>query len=86
MKLYSSLVLPVLDYGATGFVAATDLAQKEFGMVQRSDLIKATGCMANTSVETLEIISNCTPINLHLKLRQAEEMLRIYSKMRESKY
>ena len=36
--------------------------------------------MANTSLETLEIISNCTPMHLHLKLRQAEEMIRIYSK------
>ena len=36
--------------------------------------------MANTSLETLEIISNCTPMHLHLKLRQDEEMIRIYSK------
>ena len=60
--------------------SATDLAQKEFGKVQRTALLKATGCMANTSLETLEIISNCTQMHLHLKLRQAEEMIRIYSK------
>ena len=66
-------------------MAATDLAQNEFGMVQRSALIKATGCMANTSLETLGLISNCIPMHLHLKLSQAEEMIRIYSQMRESK-
>ena len=69
-----------MDYGAAAVVTATDLAQKEFGKVQRSTLLKATGCMANTSLETLELVSNCIPMHLHLQLRQAEEMIRIYSK------
>ena len=45
MKLYKSLMLPAMDYGTAAFVTATDLAQKEFGKVQRSALLKATGCM-----------------------------------------
>ena len=85
-KLYKSLVLPAMDYGAAAFVTATDLAQKEFGKVQRSALLKATGCMANTSLETLELVSNCIPMHLHLKLRQAEEMIEFIAKMRENKY
>ena len=80
MKLYRSLVLPIIDYGAATLAAAIDLAQKESGKVQRTTLLKATDCMANTSLETLEIITNCTQTHLHLKLRQAEEMIRIYSK------
>ena len=80
MKLYNSLVLPVMDYGAAAFVTATDLAQKEFGKVQRSALLKTTGCMANTILETLELVSNCIPMHFHLQLRQAEETLRINSK------
>ena len=60
MKFYKSLVLIVIDYGAEA------LAQKAFGKVQLAALLKETGCMANTSLETLEIISNCTPMHLHL--------------------
>ena len=78
MKLYRSLVLPVLDYRATAFVAATDFAKKEFGKVQRSVLIKASGCMVNTRLETPEIFIS-TPMHLLLKLTQAEE-IRIYSR------
>ena len=43
MKLYRSLVLPVIDYGAAAFATATVLAQKEFGKIQRTALLKATG-------------------------------------------
>ena len=39
-----------------------------------------TYCMANTILEALELVSNCIPMHLHLKLRQAEEMIRIYNK------
>ena len=42
--------------------------------------MKATGCLANSSTEVVEILSNCNPLHLHLKLRQAEELLRIHSK------
>ena len=80
MKLYNSFVLPVMEYGAAAFVTATDLAQKEFGKVQRSALIITTGCLANTILETLELVSNCIPMHFHLQLRQAEEMIRINSK------
>ena len=80
MKLYNSLVLPVMNYGAAAFVTATDLAQKEFGKVQCSALLKATRCMANTILETLKLVPNCIPMHFHLQLRQAEEMIRINSK------
>ena len=58
MKQYKTLVLPVMDYGAEAS------ALKEFGKVQLTALHKATGCMANTSLENLEIISNGTPVHL----------------------
>ena len=34
----------------------------------------------NSSNEATEVLSNCNPIHLHINLRQAEELLRIYSK------
>ena len=80
MKLYKSLVLPVMNYGSAAFVTATDLAQKEFGKVHRSALLKTTGCMANTILETPELVSNCITMHFHLQLRQTKEMIRINSK------
>ena len=78
MRLYKSLVLPTMDYGVAALSTVTEKASKEFGQVQRAALLKATGCLSNSSDEAVEVLSNC--IHLHIKLRQAEELLRIYSK------
>ena len=82
MRLYKSLVLPTMDYGVAALSTVTEKASKEFGQVQRAALLKATGCLSNSSNEAIEVLSNCIPIHLHIciKLRQAEELLRIYSK------
>ena len=77
---YRSLVLPTMDYGVAALATATDKASKEFGQVQRAALLKATRCFSNSSTEAVEVLSSCIPIHLHIKLRQAEELLRIYSK------
>ena len=60
MKLYSSLVLPIIEYGAPVTVGA--------------------GCVRSTSTESLEILTNTLPNDLHLKLRQAQEVVRIAAK------
>ena len=60
MKLYSSLVLPIIEYGAPVTVGA--------------------GCVRSTSTESLEILTNTLPIDLHLKLRQAQEVVRTAAK------
>ena len=83
MKLYKSLVLPIMDYGASVLATATDKATQQFGTVQRSAMLKASGCVSSTSTETMEILTNTIPINIHLKLRQAEEMVRIAAKREE---
>ena len=80
VRLYKSLVLPTMDYGIAALSTVTDKACKELCQVQRSALLKATGCLANSSTEVVEILSNCNPLHLHLKLRQAKELLRIHSK------
>ena len=38
------------------------------------------GCVSSTSTETLEILTNTLPIDLHLKLRQGQEVVRIAAK------
>ena len=69
-----------MDYRITALSTATDLACKEFSQVQRSALLKAAGCLSNVSLESMEGITKCNPMFLNLKLRQAEELVRIYSK------
>ena len=43
-------------------------------------MLKATGCVSSTSLETLEILTNTLLIDLHLKLRLAQEAVRIAAK------
>ena len=82
MRLYRSLVLPVIEYGAPVWVAAV-MKDVMIGKIQRSAMLKASGCLNSTSTEALEVITNTTPIDLQLKLRQAQEMVRISAKYEE---
>ena len=76
MKRYSSLVLQITEYGAPVTVGAITERCKEFNKEQRSATLNATGCVRSTSTESLEILTNTLPIDLHLKLRQAQEVVR----------
>ena len=80
MKLYRSLVLPIMEYGVAVTVGSVDESSKEFGKVHRAAMIKASGCLNSTSTETLEVLTNSQPIDLQLKLRQAQEVVRIGAK------
>ncbi|XP_053400720.1 uncharacterized protein LOC128557399 [Mercenaria mercenaria] len=73
MRLYKALVLPVVDYGAAALVSAGDKFSQNMEKIQRSEMLKASGCHRSTSTDTLEILTNCTSIDLHIKLRQAQE-------------
>ena len=80
MRLYRALVLPIMEYGSPVTVGAIEKSCKEYGKVQRSAMIKASGCLNSTSTEALEILTNTEPIDLQLKLRQAQEVVRIAAK------
>ena len=80
MKLYRSLVLPIMEYGVAVTVGSVDESSKEFGKVHRAAMIKASGCLNSTSTEALEALTNSQPIDLQLKLRQAQEVVRIGAK------
>ena len=43
-------------------------------------MLKASGCLNSTSSEALEILTNTVPIDLQLKLRQVQEVIRISAK------
>ena len=80
MKLYKALVLPVIEYGAPVIVSALPECSREFDKIQRYAMIKASGCLGSTSTDTLEILTNTPPMDLHLKMRQAQEVVRISAK------
>ena len=61
-------------------VKATSECSKELGKVQRAAMLKATGCLSSTSTDALEVLTNTIPIDLHLKLRQTQEVVRIAAK------
>ena len=69
-----------MDYGIAALSPVTDKACNELCQVQRAALLNATGYLANSSTEVVEILPNCYPLHLYLKLRQAVELLRIQSK------
>ena len=69
MKLYKALAMPILEYGSPVTVGAITECCKEFNKVQRSAMLKATGCVSSTSTENSEILTNTLTIDLHLKLR-----------------
>ena len=75
-----------MEYGAPVTVGAITECCKEFNEVQRSAMLKATGCVRTTSTESLEILTNTLPIDLHLKLRQAQEVVRIAAKHNQSSH
>ena len=80
MKLYKALVLPVIEYGAPVIVSALPECSRKFDKIQRYAMIKASGCLGSTSTDTLEILTNTPPMDLHLKMRQAQEVVRISAK------
>ena len=69
-----------MGYDIASIATATDLACEEFNKVQRSTLLRATGCLPNVRPESMDVLINCEPLFLHLKQRQADEIARIYCK------
>jgi len=74
MRLYKALVLPIMEYGTAATVTATDKATKELEPVQRSAMLSSTSTVA------LEVLTNTLPLTIHMKMRQAQEMVRIVTK------
>ena len=77
LRLYNALVLPVMDYRVAVAVTTTSECITEMGKVQRAAMLKASGCMNSTSTDALEVLTNTVPIDLHLKMMQAQEVVRI---------
>jgi len=80
MRLFKALVLPIMEYGTAETVTATDKATKELDLVRRSAMIKASGCLPSTNTVALEVLTNTLPLNLHMRMKQAQKMVRIVKK------
>ena len=77
MKLYRSLVLLIMEYGVAVTVGSMNKSSKDFGKVHRISMIKASGCLNSNSTEVLKVLTNSQPIDLQLKIRQAQKVVRI---------
>lgn len=78
--VYKTLVLPLFEYGSLVIVSSLSECCNGNGKVQRSAMIKASGCLNSTSTEALESLTNSPPIALQSKLRQAQKVVRIGTK------
>ena len=58
-------------------VSALPDCSREFDKIQRYAIIKASGCLGSTSIDTLEILTNTLHVDLHSKMRRAQEVVRI---------
>ena len=73
MSLYKALALPIIEYGAHVIVSALKDCSKEFGKIQRCGaIIRASGCLGITSTDTLDVLTNAIPIDLHLTMIQSQ--------------
>ena len=82
-RLYTALILPVMDYESSVVATADEYAEREFGKVQRKAMVTATGCMSSAATKQLELLTNTIPMAMHLKCKNAEELVRNFSKIEE---
>ena len=79
-SLYKTLVRTRID---SSVVACTNISPAALGKLQklqRDSLITATQCKHQVSTEVLNHITNMLPIDLHLRLKSAEDLCRISSR------
>ena len=69
-----------LDFSVAAIVNISPQSLQSLETVQRTCLLSATKCTAQTSTEVLNILTNILPIDLHLKKRAAEYLCRLSSK------
>ena len=80
VKLYRCLIRSRVDFSTVAITNISCSALKSLETLQRTCLLAATGCVAQSSTEVLNVISNVLPIDIHLKKRTAENLVRVSSK------
>ena len=80
VTLYKTLVRKIIDFSEPAISNITQKSLNNVITLERSCLVYATRLQHQVSSDVLSVISNVLPIDLHLKLRCAENLTRIMSK------
>ncbi|KAI8507744.1 hypothetical protein Bbelb_139840 [Branchiostoma belcheri] len=83
MRLYKTLIRPILEYGLECTIAAGHKHEKAYiTPIQRKALLAATGCKVHTSNDALEKLTGTIPSDIFITYRQAHVYLRLSTKRR----
>ncbi len=77
LQLYKSLIVTRFEFACTSTITASSEITSCFQSIQRKVLICATGCLNSASSTAVEALTNTPPIDVHLSMRQAQEVVRI---------
>ena len=80
VKLYKCLIRARTDFSVVAITNISKASINALETLQRTCLLFASGCLPQSSSEVLNTITKILPIDLHLKKRSAELLVRIASK------
>ncbi len=77
--MYEQLVRPVITYGCSIWIKAIDFKKnvKKLEQVQRTACLYGTGALKYTMTQSMELISDITPIHLQIKEKSMKTCLRM---------
>ena len=78
--LYKTLVRSIVDFSEPAICNISRKSLNDVATLERSCLIYATKMRSRVSSDVLSVMTNVIPIDLHLKLRSAENLTRMLSK------
>ena len=74
------LLRSCINFSTAACVNVTETSLAKLVTFQRNCLLLATGCVSSSSTEALNLICNVLPIDLYLKVKTSEAMIKILSK------
>ena len=78
--LYKSLVRPHLEYAYPVWASVKEKDLIKIDRIQRTALLKASGCLNPTPTSALEVLTNVLPIRLRLQELLCYEYIRLLRK------
>ena len=79
LRIYKCLLRSRINFSTAACVNITDISLAKLVTFQRNCLLLATGCISSTNIEALNLICNVLPIDLYLKVKTSEAMIKILS-------
>ena len=78
--LYESLVRPHLEYAYPVWASVKEKDVIKIDRIQRTALLKASGCLNSSPTSALEVLTNVLPIRLRLQELLSYEYIRLLRK------